>query len=68
MKPLQTDLSIYKKFNFEYQPVGVKFLRRTPDGVEHLGKTMALCEMINEAQRRDVPFYMDKDNEDCAGQ
>ena len=67
MKPLQTDLSIYKKFNFEYQPVGVKFLRRRPDGVEHLGRTMALCEMINEAQRRDVPFYMDKDNEDCAG-
>lgn len=67
MKPLQTDLSIYKKFNFERPPVGVRFLRRIPEGIERLGKTMALCEMINEAQKRDSPFYIDKDNEDCAG-
>jgi uncharacterized protein (DUF169 family) len=67
MKLLQTDLSIYNKFNFEFQPVGVRFLRRRPEGVERLDKTMALCEMIKETQSRDTPFYMDKDNEDCAG-
>ena len=67
MKPLKTDLSIYRKFNFERPPVGVKFLAVRPEGMEQLDKTMALCEMINEAQQRGTPFYMDKDNEDCAG-
>ena len=67
MKPLQTDLSIYKRFNFERQPVGVKFLPKIPDGIEQLDKKLALCEMINEAQMRGNPFYIDKDNEDCAG-
>jgi uncharacterized protein (DUF169 family) len=67
MKPLQTDLSIYKKFNFEKPPVGVKFLPGRPEGMEQLDKSMALCEMINEAQQRGTPFYINKDNEDCAG-
>jgi uncharacterized protein (DUF169 family) len=67
MKPLQTDLSIYKKFNFEKPPVGVKFLPSRPEGMEQLDKSMALCEMINEAQQRRTPFYITKDNEDCAG-
>jgi len=67
MKPLQTDLSIYKKFNFEKPPVGVKFLPTRPEGMEQLDKSMALCEMINEAQQRGTTFYIDKDNEDCAG-
>lgn len=67
MKPLQTDLSIYRKFNFEKPPVGVKFLPGRPKGMEQLDKTMALCEMIDEAQQRGTAFYIDKDNEDCAG-
>jgi len=67
MKPLQTDLSIYKKFNFERPPVGVKFLPSRPEGMEQLDKRMALCEMINEAQQRGTSFYINKDNEDCAG-
>ena len=67
MKPLQTDLSIYGKFNFENSPVGVKFLPSRPEGMEQLDKSMALCEMIKEAQQRATPFYITKDNEDCAG-
>jgi uncharacterized protein (DUF169 family) len=67
VKPLQTNLSIYNKFNFEKPPVGVKFLPGRPGGMEKLDKSMALCEMINEAQIRGTPFYIDKDNEDCAG-
>ncbi|MFP3974658.1 MAG: DUF169 domain-containing protein [Dehalococcoidia bacterium] len=67
MKPLETDLSIYRKFNFDKPPVGVKFLRVRPEGIERLDKQMALCEMMNEAQQRGKPFYIDKDNEDCAG-
>jgi len=67
MKPLQTDLSIYQKFNFKHPPVGVKFLPGKPEGIAQLDKSMALCEMINEAQQRKTPFYITKDNEDCAG-
>jgi uncharacterized protein (DUF169 family) len=67
MKPLQTDLSVYQKFNFERPPVGVKFLLDRPEGIEQLEGSMALCEMIREAQQRGTPFYINKDNEDCAG-
>jgi uncharacterized protein (DUF169 family) len=67
MKPLQTDLSIYQKFNFEHPPVAVKFLPDKPEGIEQLEGSMALCEMIKEAQQRGTPFYITKDNEDCAG-
>ena len=49
MKPLTTDLSIFKKFNFENSPVGVKFLFRKPEGIEPLDKTLPLCQMIRES-------------------
>lgn len=48
MKPLQTDLSIYGKFNFENPPVGVKYLFHKPEGIEPLDKSLALCEMLGE--------------------
>lgn len=67
MRPLQTDLSIYKKFDFEKPPVGVKFLFNKPEGIERLDKTLGLCEMLKEAQQRRTPFYFDKENEDCVG-
>jgi len=67
MSPLQTDLSIYQKFNFEKPPIGIKFLFHKPEGIERLNKNMPLCEMLKEAQERRTPFYMDKDNEDCFG-
>jgi uncharacterized protein (DUF169 family) len=67
MKPLQTDLSIYRKFNFDKPPVGVKFLPARPEGIEQLDTQMALCEMMNEAQQRGKAFYINKENEDCAG-
>jgi len=52
MKPLKQDLSIYSKFNFERQPVGVKFLSTRPEGIEQLDKTLSFCEMLKEAQER----------------
>ena len=67
MRPLQTDLSIYRKFNFEKPPVGVKFLLNRPEGIEQLDKTLSFCEMIKEAQRRETPFYFSKENEGCVG-
>ena len=67
MKQNKTDLSVFNKFDFIYPPVGVKYLLRKPQGFEQLDKRLALCEMINESQQRGTPFYITKDNEDCAG-
>ena len=67
MRPLQTDLSIYNKFNFEKPPVGIKYLLQKPEGIEQLDKSLALCEMLKEAQQRGAPFYFTKENEACFG-
>ena len=67
MNPLTQDLSVFKKFNFEKPPVGVKFLYRKPEGIKKLDKQMAICEMIKEAQNSEEPFYISGDEEDCFG-
>jgi uncharacterized protein (DUF169 family) len=67
MKPLQTDLSIFKELKLERPPVGVKYLFHKPEGIEPLGKSLALCEMLAEAQQRKAPFYFTKENENCFG-
>ncbi len=67
MRPLTQDLSIYNKFNFEKQPVGVKFLLSRPERIEQLDKSLPFCEMIKEAQQKGKPFYFSKDNENCVG-
>jgi uncharacterized protein (DUF169 family) len=67
MRTLTQDLSIFKKFKFEKQPVGVSFLFNRPMGIEKIDKTMSICEMIKEAQQSKTPFYITKENEDCFG-
>ena len=67
MRPIQTDLSIYRKFNFEKPPVGVNYLFHKPEGIEQLDKSLALCEMLKEAHQRGAPFYFTKENESCFG-
>jgi len=69
MRLLQTDLSIYNKFDFEYPPVGVKYEWGRPEGIERVEKEkrLALCEMLKEAHQRRAPFYFTKDDEDCFG-
>jgi uncharacterized protein (DUF169 family) len=67
MRPLQTDLSIYKKLNFEKPPVGIKYEFHKPEGIEQLDKQLALCEMLKEAHQREAPFYFTKENENCFG-
>jgi uncharacterized protein (DUF169 family) len=66
LSAMRQDFSIFKKFGFDKQPVGVKFLFKKPDGIEQLGKTLAFCEMLPEAQNR-KPFYVTKENHECAG-
>jgi uncharacterized protein (DUF169 family) len=67
VRPLKTDLSIFKKFSFERVPVGVRYLLKKPEGIAQLDKVLPLCEMVKEAQERTEPFYISKHNEDCAG-
>lgn len=67
MRALSQDLSIYKELNLAKPPVGVKFSLPRPEGVMQLDKSLPFCEMINEAQRSNEPFYISKENEDCVG-
>jgi len=67
MRALSQDLSIYKELNLAKPPVGVKFSIPRPEGIKQLDKNLPFCEMINEAQRSNEPFYFSKDNEDCVG-
>jgi uncharacterized protein (DUF169 family) len=67
MGSLKTDFSIFKKFNFENPPLGIKYFFRKPEGIEPLDKKLALCEMLAEAHRRKKPFYFTGENESCFG-
>jgi len=67
MPASKNDLSIFKRFNFERPPVGVKYLYKKPSDVEQLDACLPVCEMIREAQERGTPFYITKNNENCAG-
>jgi len=64
VKPLKIDLSIYKKFNFERSPVGVKFLPLKPEGIERIKKRLSFCEMCKEAQTS-RPFYVQREDFHC---
>ena len=66
MRSLSKDLAIFNKFNFDRQPVAIKYLYLKPKGIEKLQKTMSICEMLIEAQTTS-PFYVGKDNFACAG-
>ena len=58
------DLAILDKFDFDVQPVGVKFLVKQPDTVERLSENMAFCEMLKRAQQGNA-FYVDDKNHTC---
>jgi len=66
MDGLNTDLSILKKLNLQRPPVGVKYLLKKPEGVKPLDKTLALCEMMVEAQKGRA-FYAAKEHHECVG-
>ena len=60
----QKDFAILEKFDFEIQPVGVKFLVKRPDMVERLEENMAFCEMLKKAQQGHA-FFADAENHTC---
>ena len=58
------DLAILDKFDFDVQPVGVKFSSKKPDMVERLNENMAFCEMLKRAQEGSA-FFADAENHTC---
>jgi len=66
MGSIQQDLSIFNKFKFERQPIGVRFLPTKPDGIRRLDKILDFCEMLVEAQNGST-FYVSKENFTCVG-
>jgi len=60
----KNDLAILDKFEFDVQPVGVKFLANRPDRIARLAENLALCEMLKRAQEGNV-FFVDKENHTC---
>jgi uncharacterized protein (DUF169 family) len=64
MTRTKKELAILDKFDFDVQPVGIKFLVKRPDTVERLGENMAFCEMLKRAQQGDA-FYADEKNHTC---
>ena len=61
------DYSIFEKFNFEYQPVGVSFSLKKPQGIRQLDTPLAICEMFKVAQTSE-PFYATIDEVQCGTQ
>jgi uncharacterized protein (DUF169 family) len=66
MSSVQQDLSIFGRFKFERQPVGVRFSRTKPAGMKRLGKILDFCEMLVEAQNGNA-FCVTKKNFTCVG-
>jgi uncharacterized protein (DUF169 family) len=64
MNSRKTDLSILNRFDFEIQPVGVKYLADRPDMIQQLGEKMALCEMLKKAQEGEA-FFSASENHTC---
>ena len=60
------DLSVFEGFEFERPPVGLKFSRLQPEGVEPVGRPIALCETLAEAHTGRA-FYYAAGDEVCAG-
>jgi len=56
---------ILRGFNFQYPPVGVKFSMTVPEDLPQLGKQLAICEMLREAQLSERGFYASNENHSC---
>lgn len=60
----EKDVAILDKFEFDVQPVGIKFLAERPDKMERLSESMALCEMLKKAQEGNA-FFASEENHTC---
>jgi uncharacterized protein (DUF169 family) len=60
----KNDFAILDKFNFDVQPVGVKFLAKPPDLLKKLEENLTLCEMLKRALEGNS-FYAGKEAHTC---
>jgi uncharacterized protein (DUF169 family) len=60
----QPDLSVFKRFDFDYPPIGVKFALKRPDQISPIRARAAFCEMIKVAQGGES-FYAAKEDHEC---
>jgi len=60
------DYAVLDKFNFERQPVAVKFAITRPEGINRIDKELNMCEMLKEAQENE-PFYVTPEDWVCVG-
>jgi uncharacterized protein (DUF169 family) len=60
----QPDLSVFKRFDFNYSPIGVRFALKKPDQIPPMKGKAAFCEMIKIAQKGES-FYAAKDDHEC---
>ena len=60
----QLDLSVFRRFDFNYSPIGVRFALKKPDQIPPMKGKAAFCEMIKVAQKGES-FYAAKDNHEC---
>jgi uncharacterized protein (DUF169 family) len=57
-------LSVLDRFDFDVQPVGVKFLARRPNRIERLEEKLAFCEMLKRAQEGKA-FFAEAEVQAC---
>jgi uncharacterized protein (DUF169 family) len=60
----EEDYAVLDNFEFDIQPVAIKYLVRPPLKISRLDQRMALCEMLRKAQEGE-PFYADSENHTC---
>ena len=60
----EKERAVFDRFDFDAQPVGVKFLAREPDLIERLDEKLAFCEMLKKAQEGKA-FFADAENHAC---
>jgi uncharacterized protein (DUF169 family) len=65
MKLTQEDFAILEKFEFNIQPVGIKYLVKPPEKINRVDQKVPLCEMLKIAQGGE-PFYADAQNHTCS--
>ncbi len=61
---IKEDLAVLRTFEFDIQPVGVKYSTKPLPGIIKLEKKLALCEMLKAAQEGNS-FYADASNHLC---
>ncbi|MFA5309807.1 MAG: DUF169 domain-containing protein [Dehalococcoidales bacterium] len=66
MAAKKQDFSVLDQFNFEYKPVGIKFMISRPKGIARISKELNMCEMLKEAQAGNA-FYVAPEDWVCVG-